>query len=103
MPRIGSGDAADRAHDERRAHVLERAGDRHRLSALDPRALEAQPDEPVALGEQPDRQRSGTTVKRYFCIAFSRMRRRVDSNFWRRASSASSGISASGMSSMRRR
>src|SRR5207237_168166 len=48
-------DAADRADDERRAHLLDLAGDRHGPAVLDPGVLEAKADQPVVLDDQADR------------------------------------------------
>src|SRR5262249_47619189 len=57
------GHAADGTHHERGAELLDRAVDRHRLAALDARALQAQPDQVIAVAEQPDRHPLGAHVE----------------------------------------
>ena len=86
MPRSGLGNAADRADDERRANVLELAVDRHHLAVLDARLLEtkARRGDPPSIAHPIGTSR-GLVSKEYFCIAFSRILRRVASNFWARA------------------
>jgi hypothetical protein len=64
--RHGLGDAADRAHHERRVHVLECPVDGHGLAVLDPCALEAEPGKAITLDDQADRQPERTDREAVF-------------------------------------